>query len=441
MARSTKRGAALGPTIQSKPDFCPLCDGRQIIKRGLRKNSFRQLQIYFCRDCGRYFTSLAGLKGVKYAPRVIARALCLYNLGHSQEEAARRIASEHRITVPRRTISDWISGYRSITTFHRLRDAAILQVRGGMLKERPLNHQQVYQYKVHLAKLALMGEAVPRDVAVKVKSYLLSVFEDFPDVLFQDDKTASLDRQDAPEANSPTQSAGMRSSKSRFEILPLSRSEKQNLANDLAALGLLLARKNKDRHLSVQDFMLANDSCTAACEVPVYLTAEEIGYYKSKGFFVTLPQSPKPITGHIDIVQARNGFIHLLDYKPKARHIDPVNQLVTNRKFKGHWFLHSGFGPSGAEPNDTSGGRTSPIPHNQLSANHRLRRRRPGAASSPEQQRLEVHRSFRRHAASVEEHRRRMGLEDRVASRLRFPSAARRIRRDHHQERFARARR
>jgi len=120
----------------------------------------------------------------------------------------------------------------------------------------------------------------------------------------------------------------MRSSKSRFETLPLARIEKQNLANDLAALGLLLARKNRDRHPSVQDFMLANDSCTIACEVPVYLTAEEIAYYKSKGFFVTLPESPKPITGHIDIVQARNGLIHLLDYKPKARHIDPVNQLV-----------------------------------------------------------------------------------------------------------------
>src|SRR6266581_6471045 len=158
---SMKRARSLGPTIQSKPDFCPTCDGRRIIKRGLRKNCFRRLQIYSCKDCGGYFVSLVGLKGVKYPPRVIARTLCLYNLGHSQEEAARRIASEHRITVPRRTISDWISGYRSITTFHRLRDAAILQFRGGMLKERTLNHQQVYQYKVHLAKLALMGEAVP----------------------------------------------------------------------------------------------------------------------------------------------------------------------------------------------------------------------------------------------------------------------------------------
>ena len=32
-----------------------------------------------------------------------------------------------------------------------------------MVKERTLEHQQVYQYKVHLAKLALMVDAVPQD--------------------------------------------------------------------------------------------------------------------------------------------------------------------------------------------------------------------------------------------------------------------------------------
>jgi ATP-dependent exoDNAse (exonuclease V) beta subunit len=126
----------------------------------------------------------------------------------------------------------------------------------------------------------------------------------------------------------PESGAALRSSKSDFETLPLARVEKQNLANDLAALGLLLARRNKDRHPSVQDFMLANDSSTIACEVPVYLTAEEIVYYKAAGFFVALPESTRPITGHIDLVQARNGFIHLLDYKPMARQIDPVDQLV-----------------------------------------------------------------------------------------------------------------
>jgi transposase-like protein len=144
----------LGPTIQAKPEACPACDGHRVVKDGLRKNSFRQLQVYWCKDCRAHFSSLAGLKGVKYPPRVIARALCLYNLGHSQEKAARRIASEHRITVPRRTISDWIPGYRPITTFHRLRAAAVEEFGNKMLRERTLDHQQVYQFKVHLPKLA-----------------------------------------------------------------------------------------------------------------------------------------------------------------------------------------------------------------------------------------------------------------------------------------------
>ena len=74
--------------------------------------------------------------------------------------------------------------------------------------------------------------------------------------------------------------------------------------------------------------MLANDSCTIACEVPVFLSPEEIAYFKANGFFIGLPASTRPITGHIDLVQVRNGLIHLLDYKPNAAAIDPVSQLI-----------------------------------------------------------------------------------------------------------------
>jgi hypothetical protein len=154
-----------------------------------------------------------------------------------------------------------------------------------------------------LAKFALSARTIPADVAAKVKNYLFSIFEGFPDSLFQDEPVANLDENNVTTAERPASpSVVMRSSTSDFETLPLSRMSKQNLANDLAAMGLLLARKNKDRHPSIQDFMLANDSCTIACEVPVYLTSEEVTYYKSKGFFLPLPELSKPITGHIDIV-------------------------------------------------------------------------------------------------------------------------------------------
>jgi hypothetical protein len=196
------------------------------------------------------------------------------------------------------------------------------------VKERTLEHRQNYQYKVHLAKLGITARTIPGDAAAKVKNYLFSIFERYPDALFQEEPITNLDDKVGTTEKPATTPVVMRSSTSDFETLPLSRISKQNLANDLAAMGLLLARKNKDRHPSIQDFMLANDSWTIACEVPVYLTSEEVAYYRSKGFFLPLPELPKPITGHIDIVQIRNGLIHLLDYKPKARQIDAVNQLV-----------------------------------------------------------------------------------------------------------------
>ena len=36
----------------------------------------------------------------------------------------------------------------------------------------------------------------------------------------------------------------------------------------------------------------------------------------------------KLITGHIDMLQIRNGQIHLLDYKPNANKVQPIEQLT-----------------------------------------------------------------------------------------------------------------
>ena len=37
---------------------------------------------------------------------------------------------------------------------------------------------------------------------------------------------------------------------------------------------------------------------------------------------------PEILTGHIDLVQVRNGQIHILDYKPKAKREKPIEQLT-----------------------------------------------------------------------------------------------------------------
>jgi ATP-dependent exoDNAse (exonuclease V) beta subunit len=74
--------------------------------------------------------------------------------------------------------------------------------------------------------------------------------------------------------------------------------------------------------------MLINDSVTIAAEVPVYLTKDDIEYFKNKEFTFNFENYRTPITGHIDILQIRNGLIHILDYKPEAEKVNAVNQLA-----------------------------------------------------------------------------------------------------------------
>jgi len=80
---------------------------------------------------------------------------------------------------------------------------------------------------------------------------------------------------------------------------------------------------------AIQEFRRVNDSTMVACEVPIYLTAENNRYFQRQGFHLPLPAAAAPITGHIDLVQIRNRLIQILHYKPDAHKIQPVSQLVT----------------------------------------------------------------------------------------------------------------
>jgi len=45
-------------------------------------------------------------------------------------------------------------------------------------------------------------------------------------------------------------------------------------------------------------------------------------------FDIRISDLPRLITGHIDILQIRNGMVHILDYKPKAEKERPIEQLT-----------------------------------------------------------------------------------------------------------------
>ena len=104
---------------------------------------------------------------------------------------------------------------------------------------------------------------------------------------------------------------------SRIKLdFPVEPERKTNYACQLAGLALTMTKNNRERHEVVQDFMLANDTATLACEVPVYLYSREAGKF---GFFKDSDLDFREgVTGHIDLVQLRFGYIYLLDFKPKA---------------------------------------------------------------------------------------------------------------------------
>ena len=96
----------------------------------------------------------------------------------------------------------------------------------------------------------------------------------------------------------------------------------------MADLLLQSVTNNKRRHDELQRFMLTTDSVTVAVEVPIYLSTEDVDFFSRQPGFNVPVEIGSTLTGHIDFVQIRNGAIHILDYKPGARHERPIAQLM-----------------------------------------------------------------------------------------------------------------
>jgi transposase-like protein len=292
---------------------CIYCGSFNTIKRGFKRNRFQCFQRFQCKNCGRIFTRQK-LKNKSYTPKVILSALSLYNSGFTLKETAKKINKRFALSLKPQTIHVWLNAFSELCSFGRLRKNALkLFPPGDMILRKRLEHKQVYEFQLHRAKLELLKGELPELKFFVLKSYLESVFgRNFPHHIFRV-RDKELEQ---------------RASRIKGDLLEAKGLEKKNLANKLAELALTACPNNKARHSFVQNFMLANDSCTIACEVPVYLTNDDIVYFKRKGFEFDFENYRTPITGHIDLLQIRNGCIHILDYKPEAEKLKPVEQLV-----------------------------------------------------------------------------------------------------------------
>jgi len=289
----------------------------------------RTLQILQCSECLHRFSGAPG-KYKRYPLTAILNAISTFNLGHSITETERILRQRFQLNIPQRTIQSWLKEHKSITTYARLRSVGkkffdpLL-----VLKTLLLRHQQVYRFQIHQPKLELLAN----DSFSGLKKYLVSIASDFPHTLF----------------------LGTRQRSSTFSAdLHAPIATKQNHATRTAALVLPISPSNKKRHETLQRFMLVNDSVTIAIEIPVYLTRHDIEYYRRCGFICDF--EAEIVTGHIDFLQIRNGFLHILDYKPdadKERHAHiqlTLYALALARRanlplknFKCGWFDEKGY--------------------------------------------------------------------------------------------------
>ena len=227
------------PTAHKAPP-CPVCACKRTVRKGKRRNRLQTLQVFQCAECLRRFTGEAG-KNKSYPLKLILEAISTFNLGYSLTETQQLLRQRFHRQIPERTISSWLTEYRPLTTYARLRTASRkLFSPAAVIRAHTFHHQQVYRFQIHRSKLDLLTQ--PNTLSAPgsridftcLKEYLTSIETHFPHLLFQD---------------------GHRSSKFPAEIHPPV-ARKQNHATRLAGLALPTAPNNKKRHETLQRFML-----------------------------------------------------------------------------------------------------------------------------------------------------------------------------------------
>ncbi len=260
---------------------CPYCEKwSHIIKSGVRKTKKGSVQKYRCMECGRSFCDSVDPYS-KYPLKVVLHSLELYNLGHPASNIKKMIGRKYHLSPPTSTIYSWSDRFEKELTFIKQRKKMKLDP-GNIIHIKNFQHRQIVPFAYHMPKVNIQSKTFPG-----IKRYIDWINRSLPDRMFLEGPRMSTYKMAI-----------------NHEIKPVS--------NILPRLTKLALERSSDTspHNSVESFFLINDSSTVATEIPVFLNPSEIEKISTN----------VPITGHIDMLQARFGKIYILDYKPNLKH-------------------------------------------------------------------------------------------------------------------------
>lgn len=297
---------------------CPYCQGSDFVKTGFRLKKLEKIQVFYCNHCQKKFTPLVTI-GKTYPISLILQSLIWFNKFVEPEQIALHINEKYGLRIAPQTIANWIKEYERLIPFKRMREYLMGKLQKNelnlkeMVAEQKLFHQQIYDFKYHRFKTDLLLEEDFKNYKQKaIKDFLELIIAECPHKVFQESNLRASEF------------------KNVFNLDGVRIISKKNRANEIARFVMQAVANNKERHKAMQDFALFCDSVTMAVEVPVLLNKDDVDHFRTMlNFNVPLELKDNAvITGHIDILQLRNGMIHIMDFKPSAKKYKPVDQLT-----------------------------------------------------------------------------------------------------------------
>ncbi|MDE2589951.1 MAG: DDE-type integrase/transposase/recombinase, partial [Patescibacteria group bacterium] len=89
---------------------CPSCGSENIVKKGLRKNKYGNIQKFQCRDCNKWFVFNLGFERMRASPEVITSAMQLYFSGESLRNVTNFLKLKG-IKISHVAVYKWIKKY------------------------------------------------------------------------------------------------------------------------------------------------------------------------------------------------------------------------------------------------------------------------------------------------------------------------------------------
>ncbi len=213
-----------------------------------------------------------------YSPKIITAAISAYNLGNTLEESAKIVNRRFKTKLSKNSVHAWVNEFKGLCAYSRIREDILKIYGANTLIGKTFEHSGLkYDFQYHVPKIEILCNNGFSQLAGYVKGFESGCPDYFNKIKNQ-----------CSEASAEIQVKTQRT---------------HNLACSLASFALKAAERNAERHKLVEQFMLINDSSTVACEVPVWFWEKNLN---------------AGISGHVDILQVRNGLIYILDFKPEA---------------------------------------------------------------------------------------------------------------------------